>query len=811
MAAPIPSAYTTGYNNGYPLLYIVRLAPAGGSVMYLTNVQETIVSISLPRTISYDGVNLTEGQLYRGYLAAEVNEQSINGMGEIDFNFPLNDLGGLAGRNEMTIRLLNQGLLSDTLMLYDIDNTPIEVWQGYLPPTGGIVIDGHCLLLFKGVVYEWETWDHNILTLQCYDDRHLVDVKMPRIVIERETHPRAPEGSLGRGIPVLFGDFETVNTATYGGRASYEVGLYDVAPGIITDKTGVNCYVSSEPWDEPQDRVYYAEPDQPYTARLAPADVTDSMDGDVGYVKIKGEAAAAVYVYPLQVSVRSNVSNPENAIDSDPSTSVYIPPTGTLALQIGQFTPPGILAPDAIGAGINDYIIHVDVVSLIDSMTLTVRRIHSGTEGSPQALSVGHNQINMTGGDTWEDMYDREFKIECPLTGSGYVSQVWIETRSRLDLTKTVTTYEPRGGPVSSYGSWYGLPLIPPKGFYTNERIEYHEGKTSLYFSAKGALYGSWITAGGRSAGYSPGDLIHNPAHAMEFILREVMSEPTSRIDTASFDAVGHASTGSRKDWLLDSSVSRVDLATEHLRQIAREYGLILYQDPNDGAQELRWRVVALPTTSSAVDLEITESLIHADIETGFPTLFIAGYTPQQAVVNDLRVAYRKNYVSGNYQRSRYISDVTNVGSLSSNLDSQSGAPRGATYTGWLAESQTKYNIVREGQFNLDYIRDDATAERHLKLFADWFAFRRVTLKINLIRNLSTLALRIGDVVTVTTSLLGTNHSGVSKFLITRTNYPPVSYSCPPYITIECEEIPSNITGARVASLFFDRYSFYTS
>ena len=132
----------------------------------------------------------------------------------------------------------------------------------------------------------------------------------------------------------------------------------------------------------------------------------------------------------------------------------------------------------------------------------------------------------------------------------------------------------------------------------------------------------------------------------------------------------------------------------------------------------------------------------------------------------------------------------------------------------WFSNNSNKYQSIiidcltlwlsnLKGQRLGDSAIADATANLLLKLTADWFAFRRVKVALNLIRNLNTLTLRIGDVVKIDSDLLGTNHSaaadasGGSKFMVTRTNFPAMGFTCPPYITVEVEEIPSSLTGVR--------------
>jgi len=899
MSAPIPSAYATGFASGYTMFYCVRLDPPGGTPMYFVSYWPAIA------TLEYNSALVDDAQIFPQYLAAEVNGSTVQGIGEIDFNFQMNDIGGLAGRNEATVRLLNQEFISDTFLLYDIDNAPIEIWQGYMPNFGipGIDLNNECLLLFKGVVYEWDSWTHDIVNLKCYDDRHLTDIKIPVKIVEAATYPNAPEASIGKAIPILFGDFQTDNTNAYGNRTAPEVGISNLAPTVLVDQKLAIFYVSSEPWDHPASDVYYVDPSQPYQAVLAPGSIEDKVggatgaltdlsfavtfgiyyvrrvtgsflydgfkvgdtitiattsgtnDGDytvvtvsdrlitvveaviaesaatagessvtvaggnsdgVGYITTAPDNAAVVYVYPLQVSSRNLAPEPWLVTDEDPTDFISLTNTTRLALQIGDFTPPGSLIGDAIGVGIADYFFHCELANVTSGGTtdvhLVIRNLSSGIEDTyATPLANGDNDIplDLVTGDTWDSLKNYEWRIEPEATGSCDVYHVWIETRSRVDLFRIRTIVEPVGG---SYSQVFA-DLFSKRGIRFNVRKEstVESGKTNIFFSCKGALYGSWIDSGGRSVGFAEGDVIEQPAYVIEYILRELMGVASADIDTDSFDEIGNSTDGTRKDWIFRASLTSQAMASEYLRQICREFGCILYQDPNDSTGYLRWRLVSLPTTASGADFAITENLIHVDEGTQFPSLFLAQMTPQAAVINDLYVNYRKNYTNDKHARSIYVSDVDHDAELENNLSSDTGAPRDTTYSAWMAESQTKYNLVIPSVINLDFIGDDATAERHLKLVSDWFTFKRVRITLNLIRTLDTLSLRIGDVCTINSTLLGVNHSGISKFMVTRLNYPGVDWKCPPYITVEFEEVPSQITGARVASQMFDSHSIISS
>ena len=813
MSVNPPPDYQTGLALGYQVVYVVRLNPAGAvAPIYLTNYSGSFNDVGLPRAIYYDGAQVLDASFTRNLLAAEVNGTEVNGVDEIDFVFQMVDGGGMAARNECTIRLLNQGLFSNTLLGYDVDNSDVEVWQGYLKPTGNINIDGDFLLLFKGVIYEWEGWDFNLITLKCLDNQHLVDRKIPERVIDPVNFPNAQDGLINKPIPILIGDFETNNSTTAGSGVRNDIhGITDLAPSVMVDTTTTaqKIYVSGVPWANPSDAVYWADGDSPWIAKIKAASISHVDDGTgVYYIAAEPDTYADVYVRPIAPLSTNTATNPRYVTDDDPDnyTDVAIGVT-SVHLGFNDFTEPGqfIGSSDTVRriGGAVDWVLkidHSDVVSTVNVDTFIVptavqSNVGSLTAGAGRQISTFNLAHVGSPAETWGAQKNYAVKIYGALIGSSArIYNVWVEVRSYVDLSRTVTVAEPATIRTGNWPSW-GV----ARGLVFRKDIVPARGRTNLYLSAKGIKYGSWIDTAPRSVGHATGDVIQNPAYAIEYILRELLGVSGDDIDTDSFDLVGNTTTGTRKDWLIAASIGSAQNAMEYLRQICREFGLILYQDPNDASGRLRWRLVTLVTRAGATEiLGITETLLHMDEGTGFPSLFQVTRTPQAAIKNDIYLNYKKNYVTDRFDEGVYISSVAGDGTITTNLTAETGALRETTYSAWMTASQTKYGIASVASYDLEFIRDTTTAEALLKLLADWFAFHRMKITVNVIRNLDTLSLRIGDVVTVTSSLIGTNHSGYSKFIVSRTNYPAMSFKSPSYITLELDEIPSDVTGARV-------------
>jgi hypothetical protein len=283
------------------------------------------------------------------------------------------------------------------------------------------------------------------------------------------------------------------------------------------------------------------------------------------------------------------------------------------------------------------------------------------------------------------------------------------------------------------------------------------------------------------------GDPIENPALFVEYLLREQMGVADARIDSSSFDTAATA----RSTWKIAASIKDQRRAEEHLRQICFEFGMILSLLPDSTTGEDRYTLTALPDSTTASDYTVTESDI---LFTDKPQIEI-GYTQGGRIFNDFYVKYFIDYSTGETQKSLYCSDTNGDGAVSNNLSADSGALRGGSYTNWLSESQSRYRSRNPFEVSLEFVRDTATAEKFLKLCADWWAFKRQIVRLKVLKNLVTVDKQIGNILKIDQELVGTDKRAICTYVITQVNFPSYGKTSEAYISWECEEIPNIYTG----------------
>ncbi len=189
---------------------------------------------------------------------------------------------------------------------------------------------------------------------------------------------------------------------------------------------------------------------------------------------------------------------------------------------------------------------------------------------------------------------------------------------------------------------------------------------SDFYFSAKGRKYGSWISDSGRSVGYSTSDFIEQPAYIIESILRDELG--ISAIDTASFDLIGNASTGLRKDWKFARSINTIENSIKIIDRICYEAFLLWTRD-NTGNIKLS----AIETNPS------TAYVIEQNQMKREP---IMSFSHHSFIRNIFDVGYKRNYSRNSFDKSFFVDPIqSSIEDLTENITN--GTFPGSSVADW--------------------------------------------------------------------------------------------------------------------------------
>lgn len=778
MAGPIPAAYITGFNAGYPLFYAVRINISGGDTL-------TVLSRN-GIALSYGGIGLSPDYNFVGgnqsgaYIAAFIDDQEVEGIGEIDYQMELQSGGGLASTNETRVLFLNHSRFDDFISQFDYEHKQIEIWEGYDPPSHVVAIDTDMLLKFRGVVQDAGDFDYEQFTIPCVDLQTVYARNIPLKKITSVTFPDAPEQSRDKVLPIQIGLFDSSRNDIWSRNGVKK----RLMPTIQTDDfqstrdDPMRFYFSDHPNKELSDVIYS---DETYYGKFTGAVIA----ADKSYADI-ADRVVELYLRPTVVGIDSTAGiDVTNLTDDDEANIVHIPNGSKISVRLDRNSGVGDIIPEAYpGIGYDgDFTIYI-YVDVVGTPHLRTYFISTGTEVTtspvPNTLVSGQNIFILQlahpdGSINWDRLFDTEFVITCTDGGTECdIKYLKLVVKTNLQTFKTVSYLNP-ATPAMNHTE-----RRPPPGWgnYTwgaEQRIvaASHLSLDNVFGWGKGAMYGAW-------GGSSNGSAIEHPAAAIEYILREKLG--VTLIDSTNFALADSY----RQGWYINARILEQQSAFEVIRRICFEFGLKCIKSRTG-----QFKIVRLD--DGTTDYTITSSDIIYD---GDKPQIRVGRTPMSSILNDFYFSFDFDTFTNKAQQSIYVSDVNATGTNETNHVIDNSALRGTSYVNWTNESITRYGRRPPSVESLIYIADYSTAVFSMRKLSDWTSFKRMTVAMLLKRSLDTLQLEIGDRIKINHELLGTMHQNTVNFMITRINYPPLTGGVSqPTIQVECEEIPNQYTG----------------
>lgn len=247
-----------------------------------------------------------------------------------------------------------------------------------------------------------------------------------------------------------------------------------------------------------------------------------------------------------------------------------------------------------------------------------------------------------------------------------------------------------------------------------------------------------------------------------------------NRIDIVSFDLIGHATNGSRKNWKFGRSIYQTQSANNLVGQLCYESFCMLFSSYNV------YKLVALDSASSAdtwTKCLKTEGREYFDIK----------LTPLQNTFTSFRLKYAFDYAKNKYMKEFYVDK---------NGYTSGGTVISATEKTLCENAETNYKIKNNFEYSSDWIYDLTTAEYLLQKLVLWFTKQRMMVTWTTPLSDGTvdyIKYELGDQVVLTnTRILPTGISGVKCFMITGKQI--IIKRGDPYIIwnlIEMEDLPT--------------------
>ncbi len=362
----LPTAITTGLSTGLPTLWLVKIA-GKVSTYYWPTASKNAAGNTLVLKATSGGSGLTYDSTM---IAAEIDGESVAGIGEIDRSVDIRAGGAVASIGDVDIRILNQGRFDATILATaeQLEGREVSIYLGFVPDgaTPTVVIADDMLLQWSGIVDDMNDFDFGEYLLSCVDHTFARHKPIPETLVDKTTYPNAPDESLGQPLPEVYGDFSHATSEQF----AQDHMLLSLIPSVKVDTIAQN-FVFANHQMHTQGNIYYFSSDL-YAQIVSggPTKVNTTIAscdwGGLGMEKVVG----AFVVQPRIVKYGYGTPlNAQNAVDEDDSTGVtltYAIPNQAVEYMVGRVPSEGDLT-DSTGSTIANPV--VDLIVLWGTMS----------------------------------------------------------------------------------------------------------------------------------------------------------------------------------------------------------------------------------------------------------------------------------------------------------------------------------------------------------------------------------------------------------------------------------------------------------
>lgn len=569
-----------------------------------------------------------------------------------------------------------------------------------------------CFNVFTGHVadYSYDAVSKKY-TIEVAHYSNLQHKELPTSFVTREDHPKSPESSWGMPKPILYGEWDMVNSPSW----DYHHNSFHVAPSVCIDShDGIFLFAHHEckTLNTSDLAVYidelstygYGLKDNagtyPSTSVAGPTTASFALAAGASYFQID-----YIYLIPNLRGTTSAITTEDisKIIDRDVNTTLAL--TVDYAAKL-NFSEPKITFPGAADTTLlSSFNLHCLVTNYLGAPTSRLRIYNAATAAytdtgavfsssgmkdysfGPNALWAG-NRTDRYGDamlDTdifsWDEIARYEYVLDVGAGATCTVSVVCISLVDMVIQSSLELAVPPRYTPKPRRDREVSLPYDYGLGnaFYRpgrNHKLS-ELGISNVFAEIRGRKCGAFIDDVGRANSFNATDTNVLSNFIAESIIRDELGLGSTNIDVASFDDVAESQM-TRMAFSVNQQINSRDL----LRELGFFSNSIFFPTPEDNI----WKIFNFPTTpsTSVADIQFSDIKI---------TRFY--WTSMDNLTNEVTIRYQLDYASQKYLGEYHVSD---------------GTSQGASGDG--------YNYTRHGHFDCPYIRYGTTSS--YKAANDW-------------------------------------------------------------------------------------------
>jgi len=228
-----PAKFLSDIESGKDVFFAIKLVSDVKTRYWVTSK----ASFTLWNTTAADGghVALTKDA---GQIAGKIDGQDEDGISEIQWGVDLSRFGGGVGQiSNFSFTILNQEQMNVQLDAENFIHQTVSIYMGFVDTSTGTGL-GDMVQIGTFMVDNIEPYHYARLVFSCVDvSMHVANALLPKKLITKASHPRALEESIGKPLPLLYGDFQTYQSElVVGGYGMLHKHFeeYDLAPTVVT-------------------------------------------------------------------------------------------------------------------------------------------------------------------------------------------------------------------------------------------------------------------------------------------------------------------------------------------------------------------------------------------------------------------------------------------------------------------------------------------------------------------------------------------------------------------------------------------------
>ena len=602
--------------------------------------------------------------------------------------------------------------------------------------------------VWKGIVREPSVVTSDGITLSAVDLTPMQG-QTPNVVISKVGFPDAPEASIGRAVPIVYGDFLEFEPATYQTYAQwFGMGTFRGIPGIcvddakdLTEKAGkwrFMCHGAKA--TSPNTGVALHSPGHRDRTRFGDTHWTlTNTAGLPGTGSLEAEVDwPLTYCYmpgfPMGIATANTATNPERAWDRDYSTSVTLA-TGSGQTEILQATIPAV-SPSGTLVNLRVYL-WVISCSPADKINFGL-----WDPGSTSYVAVYQN-IGGPGEDVWGvgclsgseawDVSEYQLRATIPENTTAVIRAILLSFQYRPSNSLVPYRYNHPPPAVKTFsGLDYGYDVAQYKRRVLAEGTELSDIQVMAYASGL-KDDGSGTYTGSADA------LVEHAADQMHHVLGELS-------DLASGDIAGSSDHGS-------FTVARTALGSYHklatavletgpINQLLHRLAFQSRSVPIWNADGQRGIITLTPEPAANYRSGSTFTFYadeHFDAKS-----FKFGRTSLERVVNQVYVDFDFDYGANEFRKTTFVSE--------SDSDNGFGTRDQSIVREYYANtSQGRFQVVRDFHLKAYDVVNQGVAKQLRNFIFDWWYRSKLWIEFETYLNASDLStghvIQLGDEV----------------------------------------------------------------